>query len=549
MQTIYFKSHRKSGNDAYDLYRLISDLDEKKDVKIIFDNDTYNIDPDYCFEKCVNISNHGWNGYKRFFALLEGMENVELDFCGSTLVSKGVLTPFGILNSKNITVKNAILENENTLFMQARIIAHGDGYVDLEKMQGASQFYIRNNKELAANYYECFFVINNSIEYNGTTGEIEPGTADHSFGHLWDMRFEDIGDNKLRLHGVKRYPPIGNIAVFSAARRLGCGFFCEDSSDITLENITIHSCFGMGILAQTCHNIHLNSFNTLRHGDQFYTANADSTHFVNCTGLVLVENSTFEGQLDDALNIHGMYTRIESKEANELIVREVHGQARGIRMLRDGDRIQIVNKESLIPYSEKTIVKAEYINQDVIRLVLNENTDDVIIGDDVESLDRSADLIFRNNTVRNNRARGMLIATRGKTLIENCYFHSSGAAILFESNGDYWFESGGVQDVTIQNNFFDGCKYALWGSAVISCVPRKAVEEGKYFNREIKVVDNKFHMTMDYAVEFDNVERVTFKGNTVTSAEGIAPKITLNHVGHSSIETDIKVINLGETNA
>lgn len=546
MKNIYFKNHRKSGNDAYDLYRLLSDLDSNKNIKIIFEKDIYNIDPDYCFEKCVNISNHGWNGYKRFFALLEGMENVELDFSGSTLVSKGILTPFGIIDSKNITVKNAILENDNTMFLQARIIAHGDGYVDLEKMRGASQFRMRHDRELAANYCECFFVVDNSIEYNCNTGELEPGTADHSFGYLWDMRFQDIGDNKLRLHGVKRYPPIGNIAVFSAARRLGCGFFCEDSSDITLENVTVHSCFGMGILAQTCHNIHLNSFNTLRHSDQFYTSNADSTHFVNCTGLVLVENSTFEGQLDDALNIHGMYVRIESKKANELIVREVHGQARGIRMLREGDKIQIVNKESLIPYSEKTIVKTEYINQDITRLMLDESTDDVVVGDDVESLDRSADLIFRNNIVRNNRARGMLIATRGKTVIEDCYFHSSGSAILFESNGDYWFESGGVQDVTIRNNFFDGCKYARWGSAVISCVPRKAIESGKYFNREINVIDNKFNMTMDYAVQFDNVERVRFTGNEVTSAEGISPKITLNHIGCAEIETNIAVENLGD---
>ena len=199
MQTIYFRDHRTSGNDAYDLYRLMSDLDSKKDVKIVFDKDTYQIDPDYCFEKCVNISNHGWNGYKRFFALLDGMENIELDFSGSTLISGGVLTPFGILNSKNITVKNAVLENPNTQFLQAKIIAHGDGYVDLEKMYGASQFSLRHDRELVTNYYQCFFVVTNSVEYNCNTGEIEPGTGDHSFGYLWDMRFEDITEKLLSL--------------------------------------------------------------------------------------------------------------------------------------------------------------------------------------------------------------------------------------------------------------------------------------------------------------------------------------------------------------
>ena len=80
MKTLYFKDYRKTGNDAYDLYRLITDLGTKKDVKIIFDKDTYFVDPDFCFERCVNISNHGWNGHKRFFALFDGMENIELDF-------------------------------------------------------------------------------------------------------------------------------------------------------------------------------------------------------------------------------------------------------------------------------------------------------------------------------------------------------------------------------------------------------------------------------------------------------------------------------------
>jgi hypothetical protein len=297
----------------------------------------------------------------------------------------------------------------------------------------------------------------------------------------------------------------------------------------------------MGVIAQTCHNVHLDNFNTLRKGDRYYTANVDGSHFVNCTGLVKVENCTFEGQLDDALNIHGMYARIEKKTDREIFVREVHDESRGIRVYRAGDRIQVVNALSLIPYTEKTVETAEYINQDIMRLVLKEGTDDVKVGDDIENLDRTADLIFRKNTVRNNRARGMLIATKGKTLIEDCYFHTSGAAILFEADGDFWFESGGTRDVTIKNNFFDGCKYSTWGSSVIACAPRKATEDGKYFHKKLDIVDNRFHMTMGYAVQLDNIECVTFKGNTVTAADGIEPKITIHHVGREDVDTQMKV--------
>jgi hypothetical protein len=175
----------------------------------------------------------------------------------------------------------------------------------------------------------------------------------------------------------------------------------------------------------------------------------------------------------------------------------------------------------------------------MIRLVLCEDASDVKVGDNIENVFRNADLIFRNNTVRNNRARGMLIATRGKTIIEDCYFHTSGSAILFESNGSFWFESGGTNDVTVQNNFFDRCKYTAWGVAVISCVPRVAIEEGKYFHKSIKINNNKFKTTFDYLIQFDNVESMSFKGNTVSATDGVSPKITLKHIKNADVDGDI----------
>ena len=82
MTTFYFKDYRKSGDDGYYLNRFFSDLESKKDIRIVFDCDEYNVFPDYCPERCLYISNHGWNGLKRIAVLLENMENVELDFFG-----------------------------------------------------------------------------------------------------------------------------------------------------------------------------------------------------------------------------------------------------------------------------------------------------------------------------------------------------------------------------------------------------------------------------------------------------------------------------------
>ena len=244
-------------------------------------------------------------------------------------------------------------------------------------------------------------------------------------------------------------------------------------------------------------------------------------------------------ELDDALNIHGMYTRILSCCGNEMLVREMHPQALGIKIYKKGDRIQILPPDTLIPYAEKTVRDVEYINEELIRLTLEEQTSDIAPGDNVESLNRAPELIFRRNTVQNNRARGMLIATRGKALIENCYFHTSGTAIKFESCGKKWFESGAVTDVTIKGCKFDGCKHALWGDAVIECMPRDRIDRDKYFHKKIAVLDNEFIMTHGELAYFDNVENLVFRENTVY---GKANSIKCVHVKNADVQSDTAII-------
>ena len=99
METIYFRNYRKNPDDGYNFFRLLTDIKGKKDIKVIFDKDTYEIAPDYCFERAIHISNHGWNGYKRIIALIEDMEKLELDFSGSTILTHNVIIPFALINS------------------------------------------------------------------------------------------------------------------------------------------------------------------------------------------------------------------------------------------------------------------------------------------------------------------------------------------------------------------------------------------------------------------------------------------------------------------
>ncbi len=555
---LHFRDFDVPDNHALGLYRALAACRSCHASKLVFDTPAvYALDPAFCAERDLCISNHGFNGPHRIAVLIEGMKDFEIDFAGSTLCLPGEATHIAILGSEHITLRNFTLENPRTMVMQVRIVAHGDGFVDAEVMQGGEQFVVRHGELVCPKPRRtCNYSIELDVELRGDTGEYQPGSADHNLGGLLrDMTCEYLPDGKLRIHGVHRYPPVGNILVLSAARRMGAGIFCCDSADVTCHNATVLSCHGMGFIAQTSRDIRLDGFHTRRPAGFAFSAVADATHFVDCDGSVTVENCIFEGQLDDALNIHGMYTRIVDVERDALLVREMHQEASGIRIFRAGDRIQLLNPKSLIPFSERIIRDVEYINSEIIRLSLEPLPPEVADsaaripapeirpGQVVENISHNVALTFRHNIVRCNRARGMLIASRGRTVIEDCDFHTSGAAILFEANGEYWFESGGTQDVTIRNCMFDTCRHGGWGNAVIECAPREAVEAGRYFHRRIRVLDNSFRMASGGAPAaiFDNIADLCFRGNTLIPApDGTPARILLSHIGRADIQSDVE---------
>ena len=134
----------------------------------------------------------------------------------------------------------------------------------------------------------------------------------------------------------------------------------------------------------------------------------------------------------------------------------------------------------------------------------------------------------------------MLIANRGTTVIENCYFHTSGTAVKFESDGEYWFESGGTTDVVIRNNKFDGCKHGGWGTAVIECQARRETLPDKYFHASIRVLDNEFIMYNKRIALIDNVGEFVLEGNKITpTEEGL--ELIVRHNGTAKVQDGVEI--------
>ncbi len=537
MKILKYSEFSNSPEAALNFYDVMNECKAQRAAKLLVEPGVYELDPKFCAQRDLCISNHGHNGPKRIGVLLEGMENFEIDFQGSTLVGLGILTHIALLGCKNVTIRNVKLKNPTIPILECRVIGFGEGFVDAEAVSGLENFELAYGKLRWEHGKLIYTPAFGNVEFDENTGEIARGTDDRTLGENFEnLTVQKLGNTRLRISGIRRTPPLGNILAIYASQRMGAGIFCQHCENLRFENVDVCSCYGMGLLAQVCRNLTLEDFCTLREDGRCVTAMADATHFVNCTGLVKVENSTFVGQLDDALNIHGMYSRILAVEENTLLVQQVHHEATGIPLYEPGNRIRVLPPDTLLPYAEKTIRSVEKINDQCFRIGLAESAADIRVGDDIENLTLNCDLIFRNNVVRDNRARGMLIGTPGKVLIEQNTFHSSGTAVKFESDGDYWFESGGTTDVTIRENRFEDCKYGGWGYAVIEFKPRRAVEPNRYFHGTVRVEDNTFTGGLPELVSISNAEHFTFTGNRLELEDAY---LCTEHIGEAEIQENI----------
>ena len=108
-----------------------------------------------------------------------------------------------------------------------------------------------------------------------------------------------------------------------------------------------------------------------------------------------------------------------------------------------------------------------------------------------------ATVLFSDNVIRNNRARGSLFSTPRQTVVENNVFdHTSGTAILLCGDCNGWFETGACRNVLIRKNKFINSLTNMFQftNAIISIYPEipDLASQRKYFHSDIVIDANEF---------------------------------------------------------
>lgn len=537
----------------------------KSSDKVIlhFENGRYDFHSKQAPEKEYYISNHDQSQPKKVAIVLEDWNNLTIEGNGAQFVFHGRLIPLALLRSANCQFKNFSIDFENPQIAQIQVVKN-------DPAEGLT-FRVApwvNYRVTADSVFETY---GEGWAARQTTGIAFEEKTKHLIYNTGDLFYstkgvKEVGERTLLAPAWKdaRLIP-GTVIAMRTWYRPTPGIFLYGNKNTGLYNVKVHYAEGMGLLAQLCTDITMDGFGVCLKGEQdprYFTTQADATHFSQCKGKLISRNGLYEGMMDDAINVHGVYLKVKDrKDDHTLIARYEHGQAWGFEWGNVKDKVQFLRSKTMELVGEENEIvsirpldKPSALGVREFEIRFARPLDAAISGKEgygVENLTWTPEVYFAGNTIRNNRARGSLFSTPRRTEVENNLFdHTSGTAVLLCGDCNGWYETGACRDVLIRKNKFINALTSQYQftNAVISIYPEipDLKNQQKYFHGgkkgAIRIIDNEFD-TFDIPILYaKSVDGLIFKNNTIRTNEDYKPfhwnkkKFWLERVINAQIE-------------
>ncbi|WP_445748583.1 alpha-1,3-galactosidase-related protein [Polaribacter sp.] len=514
-----------------------------------FPKGTYHFYPTFAPEFFCEIVNND-NGLKRTAFPIIDFNNFVIDGNGSDFIFHGKMIPFIIEESSNIKITNLSIDWEVPFTLEGLVVANDatkqtfDIEVKTPYVVEFDRLYLSLEREDSP--YERKFGKRFAMweHYNLEVAESiiwDPKTMAPLYNtKLYDtpergIHAKELKKGLIRLQTeMEKVPPVGSIFVSKGdylQNRTSPAFRVLKSKDLELRNVNVHHAGSMGLIVERSENITLDGFNVvLKKGSgRMITATADATHFCNVKGTIIIKNCTFENMLDDSVNIHGTYVRVNKIiDDYTLAVETYHPHQNGFLFGEEGDSVQVIEQHNFQVITEPLILKkVKRINEKISYITFNKPiTNKVALYDGVENISWNASAIIENNVVRNNRARSFIIKTPRKVVVRNNHLSSQMASFRITGGLGLWNESGPNVDLLIENNLIENSVYGGNGAQAVFLIDPQYIDKknikGKYSknitirNNVIKTFDSSILVAM-------SVDGLTFENNEIIQTDTFKP--------------------------
>lgn len=522
-----------SDNDE-DFTSKVYDILQKSnnsELTIEFGQGVYHFFPEKAYEKYIKVSNND-NGLRKIIFAIEGRKNVKINGNGATFIFHGSVIPFLIEKSANVLIENLNIEYDYPFDFEGVVVANNkkEKTFDL-KVHEDNKFRIKEDI-LYFSGYDWEIGLGENIVYSATTKSPEYFTSNYEHNYYNNvLKAKAINETTVRFSNLNalKVPPVGSIYSDKGPHgknRNIVGFRIYKSKNLELNNINVFHSGSMALIAEKTETVSLNKFNViLKEGSsRVISATADATHFINCKGKIILDSCRFENMLDDATNVHGTYM-ISNKIIDSVTmgVQFGHFQQQGFDFAEKGDTLRFIDRTNLLPKSLGVVKNIDMVNENYYAITFKEELPEFANKKiAIENISWMPSLEVKNCTVKQNRARSLLISTSKPVLIENNYFASMMAGIRISGDANYWFESGPVSNIMIRGNTFEDLGiggHSPQAILQIDPVIGKEFRNEGYYHKNI-VFENNIIKTFDPLIIYAlSVDGLIIRNNTIVQTK------------------------------
>ena len=445
--------------------------------------------------------------FKPYYPYVRGMdfsgsEDVTVEAQGAVLLCEGWMEPVSIADSRNFTLRGLTIDYPRKPFSEG-IVTQVDEESFTVRFRPGRMITAATplprlmlwDDEIGGIYRDPFYFAERTL----------------------------LGDNLVRFKGHLSARMVGAAVAAPHSFHFRPAILILRSERTRIENVTIHSQPGMGIVGFDSLDVAIRRLAVIPADGYTFSTNTDATHFACCEGIISFDGCLFRGQGDDATNVHGYYHDIAAVEGDTvtLVLKAptfTHAQLPDVP--RVGDCMEVVRISTLVPEGEievTDVFHAEGTTDVKIRMrgELPENFDAYCLFN-VSKLPR---LEFRRSIVWGNLARGVLSKTRGVVIEDNVFRGCTGTAIHVGAESN-WKEGTHGRDVTVARNMIvacglgAGCQYGASGIAVVIGAPDT---EGTLLHDGVRIVDNTIVGTgeNECGIVVRNARNVELYGNRI----------------------------------
>lgn len=510
----------------------LDEADKNGGGTVLFPKGLYHFYEKHC--KHVQVKPYGnGDGLKKVpFPLVE-KHGIVIEGSGSDFVFHGIMTPFVVDNSTEISLQNFKISFERAFHTEAKVIARDEKNCTFDCVINQNSFPTETENGKLEAYGDNmrltiprFLITEYNLErkepaYNHKYYVLnfgKPGEEDNAEEFFWTENL-DGGTIRVYMPG-KVQPYVGSVMAFLNDGRIACSILIDSCSNVTLKEIDIFDAGAMAVVGQLSKNLSISGLRVrLRNeGEYGYDANriisiaADATHFCNCMGSLTMQDCIFDSMLDDGTNIHGIFARVDKHIDKNSIFSFDHDNM--CKFFRVGDEVSIMKLSDYIEVMRAKIIEVIPCSQERGYIYkfdreIPDFIDKRYVMDNMSTVLEKVQ-ISRVKTGR-NRPRGFLIASKGKIVVEDCEFRNSSSGIYMQPFGESCLESQAAEDVTIRNCRFINCGYADNCAAVLI---QPFVTEGMApVHEHITICNNVFETFGPACIEANNVKKIEIYDN------------------------------------